>query len=307
MHEVPERELSGGGGPGSLFTTQGTEESRSVVQVRRGSKVLAQTSNCPGSHGEATAAPTARGDVVVMGCENGPVVFRDGTFHKVPVKGSYARTGNLAGHDRSPIVLGDHKVDKDAEPVERPTRVSLVDTRTATAKLVDLGSAYWFRSLARGPRGEGLVLTYDGRLRVIDVEKGEVTASIPVISPWKEKDDWQEPGPAVKVAGDRAYVTDAEKRSVTVVDVPSRTVVARYGLPATPVEIAVTTGRPQESAAAKPEGAGHGDTHGHGHAHDHAHEHGDAHDHDTEGAHEHGDAHDGGASHGTAPTGTSRR
>ena len=43
---------------GSLLTTQGTQEARSTVQVRRGDTVLAQTSDCPGVHGEAVAAPT---------------------------------------------------------------------------------------------------------------------------------------------------------------------------------------------------------------------------------------------------------
>lgn len=250
---------------GSLFTTQGTTESRSVVQVRKGGRVVAETRNCPGSHGEATAAPTPKGDVVVMGCENGPVVYRDGAFHKVKVADAYARSGNLVGHENSPIVLGDYKVDKDAKP-ERPTRVSLVDTRTDTLRLLDLRSPYWFRSFARGPKGEGLVLTYDGRLHVLDVEKGTRTASIPVVSPWKEKDDWQEPGPAVKVAGGRAYVTDAEKKTVSVVDLAAKKVVNTYPLPHTPVEIAVTTGHPEAPAD---------DAHGHGHEHGH-----DAHGHD---------------------------
>ncbi|WP_233542807.1 hypothetical protein [Kocuria tytonis] len=61
---------------------------------------------------------------------------------------------------------------------------------------VALGSHYWFRSLARGPRGEGLVLTYDGTLNVIDQDTGAVTAKIDVVQPRQEKADWQQPGPA---------------------------------------------------------------------------------------------------------------
>ena len=228
---------------GSLFLTQGTEQARSTLQVRAGDQVRAQTDDCPGSHGEATAHPTASGDVVVVGCTNGPAVYRDGAFHKVPVPDAYARSGNLAGSPESTIVLGDYKTDQDAD-LERPTRVALIDTLADSLRLVDLGSSYWFRSLARGPHGEGLVLTYDGALQVIDPTAGAVTAKLPVIGAWEEKSDWQQPGPILKVDGERAYVTDAERRELVVVDLHDRAVVARHALDVTPVELAVVTGRP---------------------------------------------------------------
>ncbi|MCA1387108.1 hypothetical protein I6F34_40800, partial [Bradyrhizobium sp. BRP05] len=43
-------------------------------------------------------------------------------------------------------------------------------------------------------------------------------AEYPVIEPWKEKDEWQEPGPILKVAGNTAYVTDAEAQKLVAVD-----------------------------------------------------------------------------------------
>ena len=137
---------------GSLLTTQGTEEGRNTVQVleRESGKVLAETTDCPGVHGETVAADEA----VVLGCENGPVVYRDGAFHKVPVETEYQRSGNLAGTKASSIVLGDHKVDADAEQ-ERPTEIALIDSVQDTLTTVDLGSSYWFRSLARRPAGTG--------------------------------------------------------------------------------------------------------------------------------------------------------
>lgn len=228
---------------GTLFTTQGTADARSVLQVKRGDTVAAETDDCPGSHGEAVAEPTAKGDVVVVGCTDGPVVYRDGAFYKVPVEDAYSRSGNLAGSEHSPIVLGDYKVDKDAE-LERPTRVALIDTRAASLRTLDLGSSYWFRSLARGPHGEGLVLTYDGALQVIDVAAGDVTATIPAIQTWEEKPEWQQPGPILKVAGERAYITDAEKRELVVVDLESHEVVGRHALEVAPVEMAIATGLP---------------------------------------------------------------
>ena len=232
---------------GTLFLTQGTEEARSTLQVRRGEEIVAQTDDCPGSHGEATAKPNASGDVVVVGCTNGPAVYRDGAFHKVPVADAYARSGNLAGSANSPIVLGDYKSDENAEQ-EHPTRVALIDTTKDSLKLVELGSSYWFRSLGRGPDGEALVLTYDGSLKVIDPTTGTVTASIPVIDAWEEKPEWQSPGPILKVAGDKAYVTDAEKGELVVVDLHEGAVTERHTLSVTPVEMAIVTGTSAEAA-----------------------------------------------------------
>lgn len=229
------------GGAG-LLTTQGTENTRHTIELKQGESVVARTDDCPGVHGEAVAKPINSSPVVFFGCEDGPIVYRDKTFHKVAVNEPYARTGNAAGSPDSTIVLTDYKTDKDAKPVERPTRVALVDTHADSLKLVDLGSSYWFRSLGRGPDGAGLVLTYDGNLTVIDTEKATVAARIPAIAPWQEKDRWQEPGPILKVAGDRAYVTDAQNNQLVIVDLVDRAVVARHALESPAVEMAVVTG-----------------------------------------------------------------
>ncbi|MFZ2481285.1 MAG: hypothetical protein WAW78_11550, partial [Propioniciclava sp.] len=233
-----------------VLLTQGTEESRSTVQVRRNGHVVAQTDDCPGVHGEATAQSTDSGDTVVVGCTNGPVVWRDGAFHKVEAPDAYARTGNSSGSPLSPIVLTDYKSDANATK-ERPTRVALVDTRTATLKLVELGSSYWFRSLARGPEGEALVLTADGAVQVINPETATVEASIPAIGAWTEKDDWQDAGPSITVAGHTAYVTDAAAQSVTVIDLEERSVARTLKLGATPTEVAVVNGMTAEEEAAQ--------------------------------------------------------
>ena len=244
---------------GTLFTTQGTEDSRNTLQVidPKTGEVTAETDDCPGSHGEAAAQPTEAGDVVVMGCENGPVVYRDGEFHKVDVETEYQRSGNLFGLHDSPIVLGDHKVEEEpTEAVERPTEIALIDTRTDELTTVDLGSSYWFRSLGRAEDGSAVVLTYDGEANVIDEETGEVTAEYPVIEPWKEKDEWQEPGPILKVAGNTAYVTDAEAQKLVAVDLETGETVLEKDLEFAPVEMAVVTGQPE---SVKPEEGAHGD------------------------------------------------
>ncbi len=78
--------------------------------------------------------------MVLVGCTDGPVVWRDGAFHKVTAPDAYARTGNSAGSPVSPVVLTDYKTDPDAA-LERPTRVALVDTLTAELSLGELGSS----------------------------------------------------------------------------------------------------------------------------------------------------------------------
>jgi hypothetical protein len=227
---------------GQLLITEGTADARRTVRVVDAQdKEVARTDTCVGVHGEAVAAPQGGAETVVMGCENGPEVYRDGTFTKVEIEEDYARTGNLAGSEESPIVLADYKTDPDAEH-ERPEQVALIDTRDNTLTKVPLEASYWFRSLARGPEGEGLVLTTDGNLTVIDQESGRVTAQIPVIEEWTEADEWQQPGPLVKVAGDRAYVSEPAAGKVHVVDLRDQQVTTSLDAPEGVIEMEVVSG-----------------------------------------------------------------
>ncbi|MEU1049514.1 zinc metallochaperone AztD [Streptomyces sp. NPDC005897] len=206
-------ELAGG----ELVTTLGTEETRTgALVLDKNNKEIARAENCPGVHGEAAA----QGDVVGLGCEDGVLLYKDGKFTKVDAPDDYARTGNQAGSDASPILLGDYKTDPDAE-LERPTRISLIDTRTAKMQLVDLGTSYSFRSLARGPHGEALVLGTNGVLHVIDPETGKVQKKIDAVGDWTEPLDWQQPRPTLFVRDHTAYVSDPGKRRLHSFDLDS--------------------------------------------------------------------------------------
>ena len=250
---------------GSFVVSEGTEEARTGVRVldATGAEV-SRNDQCPGVHGEAVAADEA----VVIGCTDGVLVHtggRDGTTTKVQAPDAYGRIGNQAGHEGSPFVLGDYKSDgaaAEADQLERPTRVSVVDTRDASLRLVDLPSSYTFRSLARGEDGEGLVLGTDGSLHVIDPATATVVRSVPVVAPWEEPEEWQEPRPAVRVHDGTAYVTEPATREVHAVDVATGEVFATTTLDAVPDELAIATGEAPHQ---------HGD---HAHADDeHAHEH----------------------------------
>lgn len=219
---------------GDLMHTEGTADSRSSVVLRDGvdGDEKARTDDCPGVHGEATAADGR----AVVGCEDGVVVVDHGTITKVSSPDAYGRIGNQAGSPASPVVLGDYKVDADAE-LERPERISLIDTAARKLRLVDLGTSYSFRSLGRGPAGEALVLGTDGALHVIDPETGKVSDRIVVIDPWKEPLDWQRPRPTLEVDGDTAWVTEPGASTVHEVDLAAGRVTRSVELPGVPNEI----------------------------------------------------------------------
>lgn len=249
---------------GSLVVSEGTEDGRTGIRVLGAAgEEIAASDQCPGVHGEAMAA----GEAVVIGCEDGAVIYSGGTISKVQAPDAYGRIGNQAGTEASPIVLGDYKVDPDAD-LERPTRVSLIDTRDASLRLVDLPASYTFRSLARGDAGEALVLGTDGALHVIDPETGTLVRSVPVIDAWEESEVWQDPRPAITVLDGSAYITDPATSTVHAVDVETGEVWLSGDLDVVPNELTGVSG-----AAAE-----HGE---------HAHEHAEGDDHaEDEHAHE---------------------
>lgn len=255
---------------GSLVVSEGTEDGRTGIRVLDADGAeIAASDQCPGVHGEAMAA----GEAVVIGCEDGAVIYSGGTISKVQAPDAYGRIGNQAGTEASPFVLGDYKVDPDAD-LERPTRVSLIDTRDASLRLVDLPASYTFRSLARGDAGEALVLGTDGALHVIDPETGTLVRSIPVIDAWEESEVWQEPRPAITVLDGSAYITDPATSTVHAVDVETGEVWLTGELDVVPNELTGVSGAAAEHGAHAHEHAEGDDAHAEDeHAHDeHAHE-----------------------------------
>lgn len=223
---------------GTLVHTEGTTESRdTVVALDSSGKEIASSDSCPGVHGEAAA----EGEAAVFGCEDGLLVFKDGEFTKIQAQEKYARTGNQAGSEVSTVTLGDYKTDPDAE-LERPTRITLTDTAAKTTKVVDLGTSYSFRSLGRGPAGEGLVLGTDGKLHVIDPVSGKETTAWQVVDKWEEPVEWQDARPTLFVQGDRAYVSEPGTRKMHVVDLSDGKILTSAELPQVPNEVTGVTG-----------------------------------------------------------------
>lgn len=223
---------------GTLVTTIGTEEERTgALALDKDGKEIARSEECPGVHGEAVA----RGEVVGLGCQDGVLLFKNGAFVKVKTAKTYGATGTQAGTDSSPVLLGDYKIDPDAER-EFPEQFALVDTATAKQTIVAMpkGVSYSFRSLARGPQGEGLILGTDGKLHVIDPVAAKIVNSWPVVGSWKEPMDWQEPRPALFVRGGDAYITEPATKKVHQLDLATGKVTRSATLDATPNEISGT-------------------------------------------------------------------
>ncbi|MFE1048483.1 zinc metallochaperone AztD [Streptomyces olivaceus] len=221
---------------GQLLTTLGDEEKRTGALVLDGNdKEVARNEDCPGVHGEAAA----QGEAVAVGCEDGVLVYKDGAFTKVDAPDDYGRIGNQAGSEESPVLLGDYKTDPDAE-LERPTRVSLIDTEKAELRLVELGTSYSFRSLARGPHGEALVLGTDGAIHVVDPDEGTVEKKIPAVGEWQEPLDWQQPRPTLFVRDHTAYVSEPGKKALHAIDLESGKKVKSVTLPQNTNELSGT-------------------------------------------------------------------
>ncbi|WP_422744407.1 zinc metallochaperone AztD [Mycobacterium sp. WMMD1722] len=224
---------------GTLVHSIGNPENGTGAVAMQGGREIARSEDCPGVHGESVAAD----EVVILGCENGVLEYANGTFTKIPSPTPYGRSGNTRGHDDSPVVLGDMKIDPDAE-LERPNQFTLIDTTTDQMRVVQLppSVSYWFRSLGRGPQAEALILGTDGKLYVFDPVTGAQVKAIQVTDPWTEPDDWQQGAPAVFTREDAVYVSDPAAKQIHLVDLAAGTVSASGSLPQAPNELSGAVG-----------------------------------------------------------------
>lgn len=225
---------------GTFLTTIGDDAGRSGVRAMDADGTeVSRSEECPGVHGEGTAAD----ETVVFGCEDGALLFHDGEFEKLTAADDYGRMGNAYVSETSPLIVGDYKDDPDAEGVLLD-QVALIDPEAGTHEVVDLpeGVEYTWRGVARGPGDLAYILATDGSIHVMDPATGEISESHEVIESWDGPAEWQNPHPAMTVRGDIAYVTEPATRSVHAVDLRTGEVVASGQIPGEPNEIAVALG-----------------------------------------------------------------
>ncbi|MGW9020720.1 zinc metallochaperone AztD [Leucobacter chromiiresistens] len=229
---------------GTLVTTVGDETSRSGAVALHAHDdhwdEVASSDQCPGIHGEGTAADEA----VVFGCEDGALLYSDGAFTKLDAPDAYGRMGNAFVSETSPIVVGDYKSDPDAEGYLLGS-VALIDTVAEKLEVVDLPEnvRYTFRDVTRGPDDLAYILSTDGSIHVLDPETGDLVDEFPVIDAWEGPAEWQDAHPAlVGTGGDTAYVTEPAANSVHAVDLRTGEITATAELDHTPNEFAVALG-----------------------------------------------------------------
>lgn len=228
---------------GKLLTTVGDKKSRSgavALEPHDGHwDEVAQSNDCPGIHGEGTAADEA----VIFGCENGALLFHHGKFEKFTAPDTYGRMGNAFVSETSPIVVGDYKNDPDAEGYLLNS-VALIDTEKHSYNVVKLPDTvqYTFRDIARGPGELAYILSTDGSIHVLDPKDGKIVNEFPVIAPWQGPTEWQDAHPAIVVHGNTGYVTEPGSKTVHAVDLTTGKVSASAVLDVVPNEIAITLG-----------------------------------------------------------------
>ena len=152
--------------------------------------------------------------------------------------------------------------------LERPEKFAIIDTvaKKRTVYSLPQGVSYTFRSLGRGPQGEALLLTTDGKLRIFDPATGSELGSVQLMDAWSESETWQDPRPALWVDGKTAYVSDpATKKlhAVNIADAKAPKTLVSVELPQTPNELSGTS----SSKPAPTQDHGHGESHEGDHGH----------------------------------------
>lgn len=205
---------------GTVLRTLGDEETRvgALAQDASG-KETARSEECPGVHGEGAL----KGEAVVLGCEDGVLLYKDGAFTKIasPDAGG-GRVGNAYVTDSSPVAVTDYKEDPDSEKLSL-SRLGILDSQSASFEVIDLpqGVEYTWRGVRRDGQDNAWVLGTDGALHKVDVSSRSVTDSIPVIGAWSAPEKWQEAHPALQIEGDTAWVTEPATKTVHKVDLTS--------------------------------------------------------------------------------------
>ncbi|MFT0846557.1 hypothetical protein VR010_02245 [Actinomycetaceae bacterium L2_0104] len=204
-----------------LLVTRGNDEERTGAMILdKDDNEIVANDECPGVHGETAFENSSDEASIVLGCEDGALVFHGDHAHKLAAPDEFGRIGNAFSSDGSDVVLGDYKTDPDAGlGLEQIALIdTAADTITPVDPFADSDAVYTWRGLGRGGEGEILVLGTDGSLRVLDPATGEEQRSIKVIDEWEVPEEWQTAHPALIELAGMAYVTDPANKTIHAVD-----------------------------------------------------------------------------------------
>ncbi|RRD45467.1 hypothetical protein [Buchananella hordeovulneris] len=210
---------------GDFLLTQGDRSGATGVQVIRDGQPVGEVVDCPQAQPGTAGAETDHGSVYVVGCRGAFLLYQAGELYRftLPQSAAAAQLTDLVGSDSSPWVLA--RVESGAA---QTTTLALIDIRDASLKLLELPAAASAQTLARGPNGEGLVLTSDGQLLILDPERATIVDQIPVFS---TATGAQPPdAPIVQARRDLAFLLSPLRDEVVVLDIPTRTIKNRLAL-----------------------------------------------------------------------------
>lgn len=217
-----------------VHTIAGKDGAHGVRVIDKDGKKLAESTDCPGTHGAAVA----KGGAMTFGCEDGTLLIKGDKITKIKAKDTFARMGNQYGHKDSKYVFSDYKTSEK----DLAKKVAVIDTEAGTMKVIDMPTSYAWRGIDFSADGHGLVLTQDGTLHVIDPEHGDIHESIKVLEPFTEPEEWEKPSPTIHAQGHWVYVTDPATKKVHAVELSVNKVMATGTLPHAPNEISGTLG-----------------------------------------------------------------
>lgn len=217
-----------------VHTIPGKDCAHGVRVIDRDGKKLAESTDCPGTHGAAVA----KGGAMTFGCEDGTLLIKGGTITKIKAKDGFARMGNQYGHKDSKYVFSDYKTSEK----DLAKKVAVIDTEAGTMKVITMPTHYAWRGIGFSADGHGLVLTQDGTLHVIDPEHGDIHESIKVLKPFTEPEEWEKPSPTIHTQGHWVYVTDPATKKVHAIELSVNKVMTTGTLPHAPNEIFGTLG-----------------------------------------------------------------
>lgn len=203
-----------------LMVTRATADARTGAMVLDAAgEPIASSDACPGVHGEAALETTAGAELLMVGCEDGVLIFNGEQANHIAAPAGFGRTGNLYVVEGSDLVVGDYKTDP--EGGIGLAQIVYIDPLALTHTIVDpfagADALYTWRDVTRGDNGEVLVLGTDGSLRVLD-GSGAIVQTIPVVGAWEVPEEWQSPHPAVTVLDGMAYVTEPATQTIHIVD-----------------------------------------------------------------------------------------
>ncbi|WP_341976367.1 hypothetical protein [Microbacterium sp. LWO13-1.2] len=224
---------------GTVLSTIGTPDTRSGVRhLAADGSELSRNEQCPSVHGEGAL----KGEVIMLGCEDGVLLFADGAFTKLDAPDEFGRTGNAYVTETSSVAVGDYKSDPDQEGYLL-SELAIVDTKANALSVVELpeGVEYTWRGVGRDGHDNIVVLGADGSLYLLD-ETGAVQDSWSVIEPWESPKEWQQPHPGLRVVGDIAYVTEPAAKKIHAIDLHTGESVATADLDVVPNEFVVVGG-----------------------------------------------------------------